>query len=83
MECHNGLSAKIVENTGFKAAWASGLSMSASMCTRDCNEASWSQLLEVVEQMTSVTKIPVLVDSDTGFGNFNNARYFLHHLTIW
>ena len=31
MEAHNGLSAKIVEEAGFKGIWASGLSMSASM----------------------------------------------------
>jgi len=29
MEAHNGLSAKIVEETGFKGIWASGLSISA------------------------------------------------------
>ena len=29
MEAHNGLSALIVEETGFKGIWASGLSMSA------------------------------------------------------
>jgi 2-methylisocitrate lyase-like PEP mutase family enzyme len=29
MEAHNGLSAKIVEETGFSGIWASGLSISA------------------------------------------------------
>jgi phosphoenolpyruvate phosphomutase len=29
MEAHNGLSAAIVEETGFKGIWASGLSISA------------------------------------------------------
>ena len=31
MEAHNGLSAKIVEEAGFKGIWASGLSMSAAL----------------------------------------------------
>ena len=31
MEAHNGLSAKIVEEAGFKGIWGSGLSISASM----------------------------------------------------
>ena len=46
MEAHNGLSAKIVENSGFQGIWGSGLSISASMGVRDSNEASWTQVLD-------------------------------------
>ena len=74
MEAHNGLSAKIVEETGFKGIWASGLSMSAAFGVRDNNEASWTQVLEVLEFMGDATQIPILVDGDTGWGNFNNMR---------
>jgi len=74
MEAHNGLSARIVEETGFKGIWASGLSMSAAMGVRDNNEASWTQVLEVLEFMSDCTSIPILVDGDTGWGNFNNMR---------
>ncbi len=74
MEAHNGLSAKIVEEAGFKGIWASGLSMSAAMGVRDSNEASWTQVLEVLEFMSDATSIPILVDGDTGWGNFNNLR---------
>ena len=31
MEAHNGLSAKVVEEAGFKGIWASGLAISASL----------------------------------------------------
>lgn len=74
MEAHDGLSAKIVQETGFKGIWASGLSMSAAMGVRDNNEASWTQVLEVLEFMSDATQIPILVDADTGYGNFNNVR---------
>ena len=40
MEAHNGISAKIVEEAGFKGIWASGLSISAALGVRDNNEAS-------------------------------------------
>ena len=80
MEAHHGLSAKIVENTGFKGIWASGLSMSAAMGVRDNNEASWTQVLEVLEFMSDVTTIPILLDGDTGYGNFNNARRLVKKL---
>ncbi|MEZ4765416.1 MAG: hypothetical protein R3C26_20190 [Calditrichia bacterium] len=34
---------KIVEETGFKGIWGSGLSISAALGVRDNNEASWTQ----------------------------------------
>ena len=80
MEAHSGMSARIVEETGFKGIWASGLSMSAAMGVRDTNEASWTQVLEVLEFMADVTTIPILVDGDTGYGNFNNVRRLVRKL---
>ena len=44
MEAHNGLSAKVVQEAGFKGVWGSGLSMSAQLGVRDSNEASWTQV---------------------------------------
>lgn len=73
MEAHNGLSAKIVEETGFQGIWASGLSISSALGVRDRNEASWTQILEVVEHMSDITDVPILMDGDTGFGDFNNV----------
>ena len=80
MEAHNGLSAKIVEETGFKGVWGSGLSISAALGVRDNNEASWTQVLEVVEFMSDATTIPILLDGDTGYGNFNNMRRLVKKL---
>lgn len=74
MEAHNGISAKIAEEAGFKGIWGSGLSISAQLGVRDNNEASWTQVLEVVEFMSDATTVPILLDGDTGYGNFNNMR---------
>jgi len=74
MEAHDGLSAKIVEEAGFRGIWASGLAISAALGLRDNNEASWTQVLEILEFMSDATTIPILVDGDTGYGNFNNVR---------
>ena len=57
MEAHNGLSAKIVEEAGFKGIWGSGLSISASLGVRDNNEASWTQVLDVLEFMSDSTSV--------------------------
>jgi phosphoenolpyruvate phosphomutase len=80
MEAHDGLSAKIVEETGFEAIWASGLSITASLGVRDNNEISYTQLLNVLEYMTDACDLPILVDGDTGYGNFNNASIFVQKL---
>jgi len=81
MEAHNGLSARIVEETGFQGIWASGLSISAALGVRDNNEASWTQVLEVLEFMSDATSVPILVDGDTGYGNFNNTRRLVSKLS--
>ena len=80
MEAHNGMSARIVQNTGFKGIWASGLTMSASNGLRDNNEMSWTQVLDSVEYMSDAVDIPILLDGDTGYGNFNNARKLITKL---
>lgn len=80
MEAHNGMSAKIVEEAGFKGIWASGLSISAQLGVRDNNEASWTQVLEVIEFMSDATSIPILLDGDTGYGNFNNVQRLVRKL---
>jgi len=80
MEAHDGLSARIVEDAGFKGIWASGLCMSASLGVRDNNEASWTQILEILEFMSDATSIPIMVDADTGYGNFNNVRRLVRKL---
>jgi phosphoenolpyruvate phosphomutase len=80
MEAHDGLSAKIVEEAGFRGIWASGLCMSASLGVRDNNEISWTQILEVLEFMSDASSIPIMVDADTGYGNFNNVRRLVRKL---
>ena len=80
MEAHNGLSAKLAAEAGFKALWASGLSISAALGVRDNNEASWTQVLEVLEFMSDATDLPILLDGDTGYGNFNNVRRLVRKL---
>lgn len=80
MEAHNGLSARIVEEAGFKGIWASGLALSAQFGVRDSNEASWTQIVEMLEFMSDVTDVPILLDGDTGYGNFNNTRRLVRKL---
>jgi phosphoenolpyruvate phosphomutase len=80
LEAHNGISARIGEEAGFNALWAGGLCMSAQFGVRDSNEASWTQVLEMLEFMADATTLPILLDGDTGYGNFNNVRRLVRKL---
>jgi phosphoenolpyruvate phosphomutase len=80
LEAHNGISAKIVEEAGFKGIWGSGLAMSAQFGVRDNNEASWTQVVDMLEFMSDATNIPILLDGDTGYGDFNNMRRLVKKL---
>ncbi len=80
MEAHNGLSARIVREAGFRGIWASGLSISAQFGVRDNNEASWTQVVDVLEFMADASDLPILLDGDTGYGNFNNMRRLVRKL---
>jgi phosphoenolpyruvate phosphomutase len=80
MEAHNGVSARIAEEAGFAGIWASGLTLSAQFGVRDNNEASWTQIVEMLEFMSDVTEVPILLDGDTGYGNFNNLRRLVRKL---
>ena len=80
LEAHNGLSARIVREAGFGGIWASGLSISAQLGVRDNNEASWTQVVDVLEFMADASDLPILLDGDTGYGNFNNLRRLVRKL---
>jgi phosphoenolpyruvate phosphomutase len=80
LEAHNGLSAKIVEEAGFRGIWGSGLALSAQHAVRDNNELSWTQVIETLEFMSDATTIPILLDGDTGYGDFNNMRRLVRKL---
>jgi phosphoenolpyruvate phosphomutase len=74
IEAHSGISARLGEEAGFAGIWASGLSISAQCGVRDNNELSWTQVLEILELMADATTIPILLDGDTGYGDFNSMR---------
>jgi len=80
MEAHDGVSAVIARGAGFRALWASSLTISSVLGYRDASETSWSNVADIVERMADASGLPILVDGDTGHGNFNNARLFARKL---
>lgn len=73
MECHSGLSARIIEEAGFSGGWISGLSLSAAAGVRDRNELSFKEVADMCYYICSRVNIPMLLDMDTGYGDYNTA----------
>lgn len=70
---HDALSAKLVEQAGFDAVWASGFGLSAVRAVPDASILTMSETLEATRAMVEATSIPVIADCDTGFGNAINV----------
>ncbi|WP_229172001.1 MULTISPECIES: isocitrate lyase/phosphoenolpyruvate mutase family protein [Bradyrhizobium] len=61
------------KRAGFKGFCASGRSLACSPGYRNADEASWGQLVDVVERIVESTEPPVLVVGDSDFRHFNKA----------
>lgn len=71
---HDALSAKLIEEAGFDAIWASSFGVSASTkCLPDANVLTMTEMLEAVKGMNEAVSIPVIADCDNGYGNAINV----------
>jgi methylisocitrate lyase len=72
--CFNALSARLVEQAGFPAAYISGAGVASNFLGYpDIGLTSMAEVLENARNITQVTDIPVICDADTGFGNAVNV----------
>jgi len=72
----NAYSALLAQRAGFRALYLSGAGVAnASYGLPDLGMTTLDNVLEDVGRITAVTRLPLLVDADTGFGSaFNIAR---------
>ncbi|MGI9480383.1 MAG: isocitrate lyase/PEP mutase family protein [Hyphomicrobiaceae bacterium] len=67
--CFDCLSARLVEEAGFSAAYITGSGVSISQLgAPDVNLASFSEVLDRVKRIADAVTIPLIADIDTGFG---------------
>ncbi len=74
---HDGLTAKLVEEAGFDAVWASGFEISASHCVPDANILTMEDQLRAASWMVKAADIPVIADCDNGYGNAINVIHMV------
>jgi phosphoenolpyruvate phosphomutase len=70
---HDALSAKLAEQAGFDAVWASGFGISAVQAVPDANILTLTETLDSVRRMADAVSIPVIADCDNGYGNAINV----------
>ena len=70
--CFDGLSARLVEEAGFEAAYLSGGAVARSMGIPDIGLVTMSEAIERAAQVVAAIKIPIIADADTGYGNAVN-----------
>ncbi len=68
--CNDVLSARLVEQAGFSAAFMTGFGASGSLLGQpDYGLMTMNEMVTVCANMTSVLNIPLIGDVDTGYGN--------------
>lgn len=69
----DGLTARVAEQAGFDALCASGFAISASLGLPDAEMYSMSENLDAVRRIRGASRLPIVADIDTGYGNAVNA----------
>lgn len=72
---HDGLTAKLAQQAGFDAVWASGLEISAAHGLPDVSLLGLAEYLAGATTMHQAIELPVVADCDTGFGGTLNAAF--------
>lgn len=70
---HDALSARLIEEAGFDAVWASGFGISAVHALPDANILTMTQYLQAAYIMNCATTIPIIADCNDGYGSINNV----------
>jgi 2-methylisocitrate lyase-like PEP mutase family enzyme len=70
--CFDGLSARLVQEAGFEAAYLSGGAVARSMGIPDIGLVTMSESIDRAVQAVSAINIPIIADADTGYGNAVN-----------
>lgn len=73
--CGDALTARLIEQAGFRAAFMSGFCVSAQRIgAPDAGLISYAEMAGAVRDVCAATTLPMLCDGDTGYGNALNVK---------
>jgi 2-methylisocitrate lyase-like PEP mutase family enzyme len=71
---YDGLSARLVEQAGFPAVYASGGAIARSTGVPDMGLISPDEIVTRLSEIVEAVRVPVIADADTGYGNALSAQ---------
>ncbi|GAB4260565.1 MAG: isocitrate lyase/PEP mutase family protein [Deferrisomatales bacterium] len=71
--CYDALSARLIEEAGYPAAYLSGFGVAASLGLPDTGLMGFREMLDRAAAVADAVALPVLADADTGYGNAVNV----------
>ena len=79
---HNALTALLAKEAGFDSVYLSGGALSASLGLPDLGVMMPDELLMAVRSICRASKLPLIVDGDTGYGEALNVMRLIQDLEI-
>ena len=77
--CHDAMSARLIQESGFEIGFMSGFAVSASrLGMPDTGLISYGELVEQGRNICRAVSIPLIGDGDTGFGSAQNIKRTVH-----
>jgi methylisocitrate lyase len=70
----NALVGRMAERLGFQAVYLSGAALSASLALPDVGLVTLTEFVEAARSIATATRLPLLCDADTGFGEALNVE---------
>jgi methylisocitrate lyase len=77
---HHPLAALLAERAGFSAVYLSGAALSASLGLADLGLMTLDEVRFFTRAISRVSRLPLIVDADTGFGGVLNAMRTVREL---
>lgn len=74
MGCYDALGARIGARAGFPAVYISGVSLATSCGVPDVGLLTQTEVVQIAARVARAVDVPVLVDTDTGYGGIANVR---------
>jgi 2-methylisocitrate lyase-like PEP mutase family enzyme len=77
--CHDAMSARLIEESGFEIGFMSGFAVSAArLGMPDTGLISYAELVDQGQNICRAVSIPMIGDGDTGFGSAQNIKRTVH-----
>ena len=81
--CYDGISARLVQETGFEVALLSGYGVSGTVLgAPDYGMITMTEMVTQARNVANILDIPLIGDGDTGYGNPLNVRRTVQRIRI-